>query len=195
MNSKSLRRIEEVIKPSGRWTLIEINGDVVYLDFEDVELGNVKVGDDLSISFRFAESSFVALFYDNIWDIDFAAKYDAEFPQIFKLFSHKVKEIKFIDFEHLNSIFEKDKYGKSKILSMDEDFDINNIRNDYFVSIETDDLAVVVGGNEMNFFTKDEKINDDILKELSNRWMLYCLQYHLKRNIINKDSMCEKHEY
>ena len=91
--------------------------------------------------------------------------------------------------------FEKDKYGKSKILSMDEDFDINNIRNDYFVSIETDDLAVVVGGNEMNFFTKDEKINDDILKELSNRWMLYCLQYHLKRNIINKDSMCEKHEY
>lgn len=169
MNSKSLRRIEEVIKPSGRWTSIEINGDVVYLDFEDVELGNVKVGDDLSISFRFAESSFVALFYDNIWDIDFAAKYDAEFPQIFKLFSHKVKEIKFIDFEHLNSIFEKDKYGKSKILSMDEDFDINNIRNDYFVSIETDDLAVVVGGNEMNFFTKDEKINDDILKELSNR--------------------------
>ena len=195
MNSKSLRRIEEVIKPSGRWTSIEINGDVVYLDFEDVELGNVKVGDDLSISFRFAESSFVALFYDNIWDIDFAAKYDAEFPQIFKLFSHKVKEIKFIDFEHLNSIFEKDKYGKSKILSMDEDFDINNIRNDYFVSIETDDLAVVVGGNEMNFFTKDEKLNDDILKELSNRWMLYCLQYHLKRNIINKDSMCEKHEY
>ena len=195
MNSKSLRRIEEVIKPSGRWTLIEINGDVEYLDFEDVELGNVKVGDDLSISFRFAESSFVALFYDNIWDIDFAAKYDAEFPQIFKLFSHKVKEIKFIDFEHLNSIFEKDKYGKSKILSMDEDFDINNIRNDYFVSIETDDLAVVVGGNEMNFFTKDEKLNDDLLKELSNRWMLYCLQYHLKRNIINKDSMCEKHEY
>ena len=62
MNSKSLRRIEEVIKPSGRWTSIEINGDVVYLDFEDVELGNVKVGDDLSISFRFAESSFVALF-------------------------------------------------------------------------------------------------------------------------------------
>ena len=46
--------------------------------------------------------------------------------------------------------------------------------------------------NEMDFFTPTERLNDDLLKELSNQWMMYYLTYHQKRNII-KDPMCENH--
>jgi hypothetical protein len=44
----------------------------------------------------------------------------------------------------------------------------------------------------MDFFTPFERLDDASLRELSNDWMLYFLNYHLKRNII-KDPMCENH--
>jgi len=46
----------------------------------------------------------------------------------------------------------------------------------------------------MDFFTPTSRLDDNILKELSNQWMLYFLTYHQKRNII-KDPMCEKHPF
>ncbi len=46
----------------------------------------------------------------------------------------------------------------------------------------------------MDFFTPTERLNDDILKELSNQWMMYYLTYHQKRNLI-KDPMCENHPF
>ena len=44
----------------------------------------------------------------------------------------------------------------------------------------------------MDFFTPFERLDDGSLRELSNEWMLYFLNYHLKRNLI-KDPMCENH--
>ena len=71
-------------------------------------------------------------------------------------------------------------------------FDIHNIQNDFFILVETNEIAIVVGANHMDFFTQSERLDDNSLKELSNQWMLYFLNYHLKRNII-KDKMCENH--
>ena len=50
------------------------------------------------------------------------------------------------------------------------------------------------GGKQQTiyFFTKEERLDDASLRELSNQWMLYFLKYHLKRNLI-KDPMCENH--
>lgn len=192
MNNKSLKRIEEVILPSGIFDTIEFNQDVLYLDFDKVELGNPKEDKNLALSIRFADNVFLALFYNDIWDIDFTAKFDFKNPQLYESFNLKVNEIKFLDFEHLNRLFEK--YNKNKTLSGDSESTVYNIRNDYFVCFELDNLAIVAGGNQMDFFTEEERLNDDILKELSNKWVLYCLKYHLRRNI-RKDSMCEKYGY
>lgn len=58
--------------------------------------------------------------------------------------------------------------------------------------IETDEIAIAVGGDQMDFFSPFERLDDSSLRELSNQWMLYFLKYHQKRNII-KDPMCENH--
>ena len=57
--------------------------------------------------------------------------------------------------------------------------------------MEFDELAMVVGANQMDFFSQSEKLDDYTLKELSNQWVRYFLRYQSKRNIINKDSICE----
>ena len=94
----------------------------------------------------------------------------------------KVEDIHFIDFDCLNKIFYK--YEKDKTISNVENFDIHNIRNDFFILVETKEIAIVIGGNQMDFFSPFEKLNDNSLKELSNQWMLYFLKYRKKRNII-----------
>ena len=174
---------------SGKWTSIEVSQDSIYLGFKNVELGNPKSG-DMSLTVRFAEDSFLSVFYNNIWDIDFLSRYDFKNHLLSEEFSYDVKEVKFIDFEYLNTFFAR--YKSEKTISVDEEFSIHNIRNDFFMLVETKDLAFVVGGNQMDFFTPFERLDDASLRELSNDWMLYFLNYHLKRNII-KDPMCENH--
>lgn len=191
MLNKSLKRIEEVIKPSGRWISLEINQDVIYVDFEDIELGNPKFDDDMSLSIRFDENTFITFFYNNIWDIDFVSYYDNDNQTMCKSLSHKVKEFKFIDFEYLNILFKK--YKKKKTISTNEKVDIFNIRNDFFLAFETNNIAIVICGNQMDFFTKNERIDDDILKELSNQWVSYCLDYHENRDAYKEDFMCDKY--
>ena len=93
-----------------------------------------------------------------------------------------VVDIKFVDFEYLNTFFYN--YKKEKTISVVKDFDIHNIRNDFFMLVETKEIAIVVGGNQMDFFTNYEKLDDASLRELSNQWMLYFLKYHLKRMMI-----------
>ena len=102
----------------------------------------------------------------------------------------KVEDIHFIDFDCLNKIFYK--YEKDKTISNVENFDIHNIRNDFFILVETKEIAIVIGGNQMDFFSPFEKLNDNSLKELSNQWMLYFLKYRKKRNII-KNPIYENH--
>ena len=190
MNIRSLKLIRDVIINSGKWTSIEIAQDSIYIEFRDVELGVPNEREDFSLTVRFAVDSFITAFYNNIWDIEFLAKYNFKDQLLSEEVSFKVKDIKFVDFEYLNKFFYN--YKKEKTISVVEDFDIHNIRNDFFMLVETEDIAIAVGGDQMDFFTNHEKLDDASLRELSNQWMLYFLKYHLKRNII-KDPMCENH--
>ena len=190
MNIRSLKLIRDVIINSGKWTSIEIAQDSIYIEFRDVELGVPNESEDFSLTVRFAVDSFITAFYNNIWDIEFLAKYNFKDQLLSEYVSFKVNDIKFVDFEYLNKFFYK--YKKEKTISVVEDFDIHNIRNDFFMLVELDEIAIAVGGDQMDFFTNHERLDDASLRELSNQWMLYFLKYHLKRNII-KDPMCENH--
>ena len=117
---------------------------------------------------------FIVFFYNNIWDAEFLANFDFKNHFNNEDFVLKVEKIKFLDFEYLNTFFYN--YAKDKVLSLDGEFDIHNIRNDFFVLLETEELAIAVGGNEMDFFFNDLKLDDDSLKELSNQWILYFLK-------------------
>lgn len=190
MNTRSLKLIREVMINSGKVTSVEISQDSIYLEFKDVELGNPKSNEEMSLTVRFAEDSFFTVFYNNIWDVDFMSKYDYKKQLLSQEIFFDIKEIKFIDFEYLNTFFYNFKSEKS--ISSVEDFSIHNIRNDFFMLVDTKDVGFAVGGNQMDFFTPFERLDDASLRELSNEWMLYFLNYHLKRNII-KDPMCENH--
>ena len=190
MNARSLKLIRDVIINSGKWTSIEIAQDSIYIEFKDVELGKPKANEDMSLTVRFAEESFFSVFYNNIWDVDFLSKYDYKNRFLSEDVSFNVKDLRFIDFEYLNTFFYN--YKSEKSVSSVEDFNIHNIRNDFFMLVETKEIAFVVGGDQMSFFTPYERLDGASLRELSNEWMLYFLNYHLKRNII-KDPMCENH--
>ena len=190
MNTRSLKLIREVMINSGKVTSVEISQDSIYIEFKDVELGNPKSNEEMSLTVRFAEDSFFTVFYNNIWDVDFMSKYDYKKQLLSQEIFFDIKEIKFIDFEYLNTFFYNFKSEKS--ISSVEDFSIHNIRNDFFMLVDTKDVGFAVGGNQMDFFTPFERLDDASLRELSNEWMLYFLNYHLKRNII-KDPICENH--
>lgn len=191
MKTYALNLIEDVVRPSGKWVALEISQDSIYLDFNDVELGVPKIDSNLELSIRFSGNSFIGLFYNNIWDIDFISSYDFKNQMLSEEFSFNVEEIKFIDFQYLNDVFEA--YEKYKVIAVNEEFDIHNIRNDFFLIFETDEIAVCVGGDYMNFYSNLERLDESSLKELSNQWVLYFLKYRLRKNVILKDKMCEKH--
>ena len=65
MKNDSLRLIEDVIGNFAKLASIEISGDSIYLEFIDVELGNPKNDEVLSLSVRFAKNSFFTVFYDS----------------------------------------------------------------------------------------------------------------------------------
>lgn len=190
MNIRSLKLIRDVIVNSGKWTSIEMAQDSIYIEFQDVELGVPKETEDFTLTVRFALDSFFTVFYNNIWDIEFLSKYNFKNQLLREDVLIDVEDIRFVDFEYLNNFFYD--YKKEKTISVVEDFNIHNIRNDFFMLIKTRDIAIAVGGNQLDFFTNHEKLDDASLRELSNQWMLYFLKYHLKRNII-KNPMCENH--
>ena len=192
MNRKSLNLIHDVIINSGKWALLEIVQGSVYIEFKDVELGKPKGMDEMSLTVRFGEHSFFSAFYNNIWDIDFLSGYNYDKQFISQEVYFPVKDIRFIDFQHLNSIFHD--YKNEKTFLSYPGFSIHNIRNDFFMLVETRNIAFVAGGNQMDFFTPSERLDDLSLKNLSNEWMLYFLNYQLKRNLI-KDPMCENHPF
>ena len=190
MNGRSLKLIRDVIINSGKMTSVEISHDSSYLQFSDVEIGTPKLDSEFNLTARFGEDSFLTAFYNNIWDIDFLSKYNFKYEFLREDIRLNVKNIRFNDFEYLNRLFEK--YQKDKSISTVEDFNIRNIRNDFFMIVEAEDIAIVLGGNQMDFFTPSERLDDATLRELSNEWMLYFLKYQKKRNLI-RDPMCENH--
>ena len=189
LNTDSLRRIEEVSISSGKLSFLEIAQDTIYLDIKDVELGDSEIHEELVLSVRFANNSFINFFYNDIWSLEFLANFDLKNYRLETTVDFKINSIKFLDFEYLEQL--KEKFSKDKIISLYKDFDLENLRCDFFLLLEFDELAMVVGANQMYFFSQSEKLDDYTLKELSNQWVRYFLRYQSKRNIINKDSICE----
>ena len=173
MNGRSLKLIRDVIINSGKLTSIEISQDSIYLEFRDVELGVQKETEDFSLTVRFAQNSFFSVFYNNIWDIEFFSKYNFKNQLLSEEVLFEVEDIKFVDFEYLNTFFHD--YKTEKTISVIEDFSIHNIRNDFFMLVKTKEVAFVVGANQMDFFTPFERLDDASLRELSNEWMMYFL--------------------
>ena len=190
MNIRSLKLIRDVMINSGKWISVEISQDSIYLEFMDVELGTPKETENFTLTVRFAVDSFFTIFYNNIWDIDFLSRYDYKNDLLSEQVRFDIEDVKFVDFEYLNTFFHD--YKREKTISVVDDFSIHNIRNDFFMLIKTKEVAVAVGGDQMDFFTKYERLDDASFRELSNQWMLFFLKYHLKRNII-KNPMCENH--
>lgn len=190
MNIRSLKLIRDVMINSGKWISVEVSQDSIYLEFMDVELGTPKETENFTLTVRFAVDSFFTIFYNNIWDIDFLSRYDYKNDLLSEQVRFDIEDVKFVDFEYLNTFFHD--YKREKTISVVDDFSIHNIRNDFFMLIKTKEVAVAVGGDQMDFFTKYERLDDASLRELSNDWMLFFLKYHLKRNII-KNPMCENH--
>lgn len=105
MNGRSLKLIREVIVNSGKLTSIEMSQDSIYLEFKDVELGVPKETEDFSLTVRFALDSFMTVFYNNIWDIEFLSRYSYNSQLLSEEVLYDVEEIKFVDFEYLNEFF------------------------------------------------------------------------------------------
>ena len=95
MNNDSLKLIEDVISNFAKLASIEISGDSIYLEFIDVELGVPKNDKELSLSMRFAKNSFLSVFYDNIWDIDFVSKFNYKNHFLQEDLIRDVRKIKF----------------------------------------------------------------------------------------------------
>ncbi|MDD3408942.1 MAG: hypothetical protein PHX85_04845, partial [Methanobacteriaceae archaeon] len=77
MEKKSLNLIEDIISTAGRWTWLEISNDALYFEFKDVQIFNPKNDtnkfEDFSseIAIRFGENIFLAIFYNDIKDVEF----------------------------------------------------------------------------------------------------------------------------
>ncbi len=192
MKNESLKLIEEVTTNFAKLSLIQITKDKIALKFIDVELGVPGNDKELSLTIEFGKNPFLTIFYDNIWNIEFLSEFNYNKHFLNKTVQLNIKKIKFNDFEYLNTYFHD--YSRQKNYTLENEFDIHNIRNDYFCLLEFDKIAMVIGGNEIKFKTETQEIDDNQLKELSNQWMLYYLKYHQKRNIL-KDPMCEKHPF
>ena len=75
MNTRSLKLIREVMINSGKVTSVEISQDSIYLEFKDVELGNPKSNEEMSLTVRFGEDSFFTVFYITIYYIIYCSKF------------------------------------------------------------------------------------------------------------------------
>ncbi|WP_409200842.1 hypothetical protein [Methanobrevibacter sp. DSM 116169] len=188
MNNRSLDIIEEAMEFSPKFSSLEIANGSIYLDFKNVALSNPKEDEDFTLSIRFASNAFISFFYNDIWDLDFLSDYDFSNESFIKDFSYDINEFKFQDFDFLDYIFNN--YSNEKSFP-DNNFNPHNIRNDFFLTFTLDKLAICISSNEMDFFTKNEKLDSSSIKNLSNEWILYILNYCNKKRI-KKDSICDK---
>lgn len=203
--------ILEEVSSQGIWTWLEFdnNSNSLYVEFKNLKFADVSISspfeykDDLVI--RFGNNLFLSIFYNDIGDINFLklGKYifedifyhnkklsDLDSPYFFTEFSKKLLNFKFQDYNLLKKIASK--YNNKKIL-------VQNIEEgqnyDFLLVLECDNVAAAIGGDFINTFNGSEALNDDDIKRLSNKWILYYLDYWDKKGTENayvKDNLCEE---
>lgn len=202
--------IIEEVSSQGIWTWLEFdnNSNSIYLEFENLKLADFSIDntvkDNGDLVIRFGNNIFCSVFYDDIENFDFLninkQIFDKLFYSNYKLtdldnsyffteFSKKISKLKFQDYDLLKEIINK--YGNRKDLIQ------NSIQldTDFILVLECDNIAIAVGGNFVNTFNDSESLNSDDIKRLSNKWILYYLDYWDKKgteNAYNKDLLCEE---
>jgi hypothetical protein len=101
-----------------------------------------------------------------------------------------VGDFKFQDYDFLKSL---DFQFENKKVLLGKPY-INN-EFDFLLAFTVDNIALVAGGNLINFFNDSESLSDEDIKKASNNWMVYYLKYWLNKGTPNeykKDFLCEE---
>lgn len=210
MNGRTIEIIEEV-SSQGIWTWLEFdnNSDSLYLEFI-----NFKLLENFSSNFnkydgnlviRFGNNLFLSIFYNDVNDLNFLNikedifnnlfyldKHfkDLKSPYFFTEFSKKLSKLKFQDYELFDEIIHKYKYNKTLVSSPK---DIESL--DFLFILDCDNVAISVGCDFIHTFNDAESLNDDDIKRLSNKWVLYYLDYWDKKGAVDaydEDMLCEE---
>lgn len=182
--------MEEAVSSAGRWTWIELADDSIQLEFEEVQLYKPtleKYGRHSSeIAIRLADNTFFTIFYNNDEDMKFISLEND--------FSFEISEngLKFQDFNILKKI--NNDYNFKKTLIGEYPSDIKNGDFDFLLTIIFENIAIVCGANQLNFFNDFESLNDEDIKKLSNQWWIYWIDYWKSKKTNNQyeyDPACE----
>lgn len=190
MKQKTLNLMEEAISSAGRWTWIELADDSIQLEFDEVQLYKHTLEKyskhSSEIAIRLADNTFFTIFYNINEDIKFSSlKND---------FSYKISEngLKFQDFDIFKKI--NNNYNFKKTLIGEYSFDIKNRAFDFLLTVIFENIAIVCGANQLNFFNDFESLNDEDIKKLSNQWWIYWIDYWKSKKTYNQyeyDLACE----
>lgn len=194
MNKRTYSILEETISEGGIWNSLEVVDDVIYLNFSSVQLFNDKLNHSSEISIRFGDNSLFSIFYNNEEDITFLNNIKVKNKDFLIEFNRKVDfdEFKFqdIDFFRLNL----KNFHNEMIFSDNFNMDIDELP-DFILSFKSEGILIFIGGNSLNIFNDFEKLDDDDILNLSNKWMRYYISYWIEKsnnkNFNYYDELCE----
>lgn len=156
---------------------------------------------------RFGNNLFFSIFYNNLEDLNFLnikesifnelfcfnKKFsDLDNPYFYTEFSKRLSKLKFQDYDLLNDLENKFKFNN--ILINNDD----NSHYDFLLVLDCDDVAIAVGCDFIHTFNDAESLNDDDIKRLSNKWVLYYLDYWDKKGTNEEykyDLLCEENPF
>ena len=209
MNHETMDIIEDVIS-QGIWDWLEFNSasDSLYFEFFNLKLSSNLILEpssyDGELTIRFGEGAYLAVYYNDKDDLGFLNLDDEAlekvfneniqlseiYPYFFRDFAQKVGDFKFQDYDFLKSL---DFQFENKKVLLGKPY-INN-EFDFLLAFTVDNIALVAGGNLINFFNDSESLSDEDIKKASNNWMVYYLKYWLNKGTPNeykKDFLCEE---
>lgn len=198
---KNLKLANERIKYDSKTEKIkyELNSD----DFVGEKIKKQDYGE---LAIRFGDNTFLSLFYNDVNDLDFLnlgddvlnelvysnKKLNDHFQSFYRDFSLNLFEnsLKFQSLVYLKDIAKY--YNHKKILV--ENYSEYDKGYDFLLCFQLGKIAIAVGGNNLSFFNDFESLNDEDIKRISNNWIIYYLDYWLKKGELGEyefDPLCE----
>ncbi|MDO5850336.1 MAG: hypothetical protein Q4P14_03895, partial [Methanobacteriaceae archaeon] len=118
---------------------------------------------------------------------------DLDNPYFYTEFSKKIFRLKFQDYNLLDEL--KTKFEFNNILINNN---LDNSNHDFLLILDCDNVAIAVGGDFIHTFNDSQSLNDDDIKRLSNKWILYYLDYWDKKGTdeeYKEDLLCEENPF
>lgn len=184
--------MEEAISSAGKWSWLEIANDTIYLDFENVQLYNPTLTKEEShsseITIRFNDNVFFTVFSNDKKNKDF----NGIFLNSKEDLSYKITDrFKFQDFTCFKKLSKSFKYSENFI---GDSFDEIQEKVDFVLCFNIDKLAIITGGNQIQFLNDFTYLSDEKIKKLSNKWWIYWVNYWKMKGTANEysyDPACE----